>query len=197
MFSSNLYKSFFIFLLFIIICFMAMVYSLYSVGSIAISENGTLESDILISSSGFVWPVPSSSTITSYFGYRNAPTSGASSYHNGIDIAAPAGTNIVAAFSGKVTYIGFNGGNGYTVSISNDTFSVKYGHVSPYFLVYVGQYVNKGDIIATVGPKNVYGVPNNPYKDSAGNPTNGATTGPHLHFSLKKDGESVNPMNYF
>ena len=65
---------------------------------------------------------------------------------------------------------------GYTVTIKNDIFSASYCHVSPSFLVYKGQFVNKGQLIAKVGPKNVYGVPNNPYKDYNGNPTNGATT---------------------
>lgn len=137
------------------------------------------------------------STITSGFGYRNAPTSGAGTFHGGIDIGAPAGSNIVAAFSGEVIYIGFYGANGYTIRVSDGYYVANYSHVSPYFLVYVGQYVSKGDIIATVGPKNVYGVPNNPYRDSNGNPTNGATTGPHLHFSIRIDGNAVNPLNYF
>ena len=86
---------------------------------------------------------------------------------------------------------------GYTVTIKNDNFSFSYCHVSPNFLVCVGQYINKGEIIAKVGPKNVYGVYNNPYKDSNGNPTNGATTGPHLHLTIKKDGKAVNPLDYF
>ena len=111
-------------------------------------------------------------TITSKFGYRTAPTSGASSYHGGIDIAAPTGTNIIATCSGKVSFTGFYGAGGYTVTIINNNLSISYCHVSPIFLVYEGQFVNQGDIIAKVGPKNVYGVPNNPYKDSNGNPTN-------------------------
>lgn len=135
--------------------------------------------------------------ITSPFGYRNAPTSGAGTFHGGIDIGAPTGTEIISAFSGTVTYLGFYGANGYTVRISDGYYTANYSHVSPYFLVYLGQEVNQGDVIATVGPKNVYSVPNNPYKDSNGNPTNGATTGPHLHFSIRINGEAVNPMNYF
>lgn len=110
--------------------------------------------------------------ITSNFGPRKSPTSGASSYHGGIDIAAPAGSNIIATCSGKVSFTGFSGAGGYTVTITNNNFSISYCHVSPVFLVYKGQYVNQGDIIAKVGPKNVYGIPNNPYKDSNGNPTN-------------------------
>ena len=115
-------------------------------------------------------------TITSNFGHRISPTAGAGSYHGGIDIAAPTGSNIVATFSGIVTYTGFKGANGYTVSVENGSFTFSCSHVSPNFLVFVGQYVNRGEIIATVGPKNVYNVPNNPYKDFYGQPTNGATT---------------------
>ncbi|MBQ2917405.1 MAG: M23 family metallopeptidase [Clostridia bacterium] len=137
------------------------------------------------------------STITSHFGPRKSPTTGRQSYHYGLDIGAPTGSNIVAIFSGQVTFTGFSGANGFTVTITNGNICASYSHVSPTFLVYKGQYVNQGEIIAIVGPKNVYGVPNNPYKDSNGNPTNGSTTGPHLHLSIKKDGKAVNPLNYF
>ena len=86
---------------------------------------------------------------------------------------------------------------GYTVTIKNDNFSVSYCHVSPNFLVYVGQTVYKGDIIAKVGPKNVYGVPNNPYKDSNGNPTNGATTRSPSPFNNKKRRQSRQSFKLF
>ncbi len=95
-----------------------------------------------------------------------------SSFHYGLDIGAPMGTNIIAVFSGEVTFIGFNGANGYTVTITNGNISSSYSHVSPNFIVHVGQYINQGEIVANVGPKNVYGVPNNPYRDANGNPTN-------------------------
>lgn len=136
-------------------------------------------------------------TISSPFGRRSSPTKGASSYHSGIDIPAPPGTNIFSAQSGTVILAKFNGSGGYTVIVSSGAYQFIYCHLSPSFLVYQNQYVKKGELIAQVGPKNVYGFSNNPYKDSNGNPTNGATTGPHLHFAIKKDGTAVNPLNYF
>lgn len=150
-----------------------------------------------MSESIFYWPVPGYTRISSYFGNRNSPTSGASSFHQGIDIPAHAGTSLVAAFSGIITYIGFNGSGGYTICFKNDNLQFIYHHVSPNYIVNVGDYIYSGQIIGQVGPKNVYGVKNNPYKDSSGKPTNGATTGPHLHFTIKKDGRAVNPLNYF
>ena len=167
------------------------------------SSNSNLEIDpklyetFNISGSIFYWPVPGYTRISSYFGNRISPTAGASSFHQGIDIPAPAGTSLVAAFSGIVTFIGFNGSGGYAIHIKNDNLQFIYHHVSPNYIVEIGDYVCSGQIIGQVGPKNVYGVKNNPYKDSNGNPTNGATTGPHLHFTIKKDGIAVNPLNYF
>ena len=115
-------------------------------------------------------------TITSKFGKRTAPTSGASTSHSGVDIGAPTGSNIVSIFSGTVSSLGFQGAGGYTITIINTDFSASYCHISPDSIVYVGQNIKQGQLIGSVGPKNVYGVPNNPYKDSNGNPTNGATT---------------------
>lgn len=106
------------------------------------------------------------------------------------------GSKVIAAFSGTVEYTGFIGAGGFTIIISNDTFSAYYSHLSPTFLCKKGDFVFQGNIIGSVGPKYVYGVSNNNFRDSNGNPTNGATTGPHLHFSIKKDGKAVNPLNY-
>ena len=150
-----------------------------------------------ISNSLFYWPVPGYTRISSYFGKRNSPTVGASSFHQGIDIPAPAGTNLVSVFNGLISFIGFNGSGGYAIHIKNDNLQFIYHHVSPNYIVEVGDYVYPGQVIGQVGPKNVYGVKNNPYTDSNGNPTNGASTGPHLHFTIKKDGKAVNPLNYF
>ena len=169
-----------------------------------ITNNYTLESVIPefsesfnISHSSFYWPVPGYTRISSYFGYRSVPTTGATSYHQGIDIPAPAGTNLVAPTACKVTYIGFMGSGGYTIILKTNNIQFVYHHVSPNYVISIGEYIYSGQIIGYVGPKNVYEIKNNPYKDSNGKPTNGATTGPHLHFTIKKDGKAVNPLNYY
>lgn len=135
--------------------------------------------------------------ISSYYGKRKSPTAFASSFHKGIDIPANPGTNIFSAISGTVINASFSGSGGCTVTVTNNNISVSYCHVSPNFIVCPGQYVQKGQLIAQVGPKNVYGFTNNKYSDSNGNPTNGATTGPHLHFSVKENNVYKNPLDYF
>ena len=130
------------------------------------------ESIYLSENSNFIWPVPGYTRISSYFGKRNAPTGGASTYHKGIDIPAPEGTNLIAVINGTVTFTNFLGGGGYTITISSDNMKISYCHVSPNYIVSVGDNIKVGQIIGTVGPKYVYGVPGNKYTDSAGKPTN-------------------------
>lgn len=122
---------------------------------------------------------------------------GASSFHKGTDIGAPEGTSLYAICDGEITFADFLGGGGYTITLSKDNMKITYCHVSPDFIVSVGDIIKKGQHIADVGPKNVYGVSNNPYKDKNGNPTNGATTGCHLHLGVRIDGNYIDPMALF
>ena len=152
---------------------------------------------ISINPNGFVWPIPGYTRISSYFGKRKSPTSGASSSHSGIDIPAPQGTKFIAVADGEITFRQFLGAGGYTITLSFDNIKVSYCHCSPNFIVNVGDFVKQGQIIGHVGPKYVYGVKGNQYKDSSGKPTNGATTGPHLHLGIRIDNKYQNPINFF
>lgn len=145
----------------------------------------------------YVWPAPGYTTITSPFGYRSLPTAGATSYHAGVDIGAPKGSKLIAVCDGKITFTGFLGGGGYTITLSVNNMRITYCHVSPTYIVKTGDVVKKGEVIGYVGPKNVYGVPGNQYYDENGNPTNGATTGPHLHFGVRVDGKYIDPLSLF
>lgn len=128
-------------------------------------------------SGDFMWPVPSSSRITSTFGNRDQPTAGASSNHKGIDIGAPSGTSIVAAASGTVVTATYSvsAGNYIMLSHGNSTYTV-YMHCSSLF-VSAGEQVNKGQEIASVG-------------------NTGVSTGSHLHFGISMNGNYVNPLDY-
>lgn len=125
----------------------------------------------------YLWPLPSSTRITSYFGYRNAPTAGASTYHKGIDIGAPSGSVIVASKSGTVTECSYNSTRGYYVEITHsDGVKTIYMHMSRQ-AVSTGMKVSRGQTIGYVG-------------------STGVATGPHLHFSVVVNGTNVNPLNY-
>lgn len=147
----------------------------------AFDVSNSINNPINIDNINFTWPVPGYTKITSTFGKRNSPTVGASYFHKGIDIGAPEGTNLYAITDGKITFVDFLGGGGYTLTLTHEDMKITYCHISPNFVVNVGDTVYKGQLIANVGPQYVYDVPNNPYKDSSGKPTNGATTGTHLH----------------
>lgn len=123
---------------------------------------------------GLIWPLSVNGTITSHFGIRTAPTSGASSNHKGIDIAAPIGTSINAAADGTVTVATYSpsAGNYVMVSHGNGMYTA-YMHASK-LCCKVGDTVTQGDKIAEVG-------------------STGVSTGPHLHFSVIVNGEYVDP----
>jgi len=127
----------------------------------------------------FTWPCPSYTRISNYFGYRSAAeTHGiGSTNHKGIDMAAPYGSNIIAAASGEVILASSRGGYGNCVMIDHGGGIVTlYGHASS-ICCSVGQSVKTGDVIAKVG--------------STGN-----STGNHLHFSVLVNGTYVNPASY-
>jgi murein DD-endopeptidase MepM/ murein hydrolase activator NlpD len=115
--------------------------------------------------------------VTSYYGYRVHPITGAKDYHKGIDIAVPVGTDIHAGHDGTVTFAGNSAGYGNVVVVEDDNGVVtKYAHCDS-LLVSEGQRVNRGDIIAKSG-------------------NTGDSTGPHLHMEVLKDGNYLNPL-YF
>ena len=96
---------------------------------------------------GFVWPIPGYTRLSSPFGKRTAPTGGASSFHYGTDIPAPEGTKLIAIADGQITFRSFLGAGGYTITLSFDNYKVSYCHVSPNFIVNVGDFVSQGQLI--------------------------------------------------
>ena len=85
-----------------------------------INNFNTIDSEIIdINPNGFVWPAPGYTRINSYFGKRNAPTSGASTFHKGIDIGAPEGAAFIAVCDGEITFTDFLGGGGYTITLTS------------------------------------------------------------------------------
>ena len=130
----------------------------------SIEEKRTISYEI--KGSKFLWPIPGYTKISSPFGKRNSPTAGASSFHQGIDIPAPPGTALISPCDATVNSIGFKGSAGFTISLKSSNLEFLYHHVSPNYIVSKGDKVERGQIIGNVGPKNVYGVTGNKYKDS-------------------------------
>ncbi len=188
----NLFKIPIIMLIIICLLFVPVLYT-NSDYSISYSSN-------MYSQYSFMWPIPNYTNISSYFGRRTSPTAGASSYHSGVDIPAPEGTLLYAIADSNVIFASWGAGGGYTITLQLTDYpnlKVSYCHVSPIMYVKKDDIISKGTPIGTVGPKNVYGINNNPYKDANGNPTNGATTGCHLHFAIKDNNVNVDPLGYY
>ena len=147
-------------------------------GSGGNSGGGSSGGGSATSLSNLQWPVPSCTLITSRFGYRVAPTTGASTYHGGLDIGAGMGASIVAAGAGDVIYAGANGGYGNCVMIDHgDGVVTVYAHMSSIGVSY-GQYVTAGQYVGAVG-------------------STGVSTGPHCHFEIRINGAQTDPAAYF
>ena len=126
----------------------------------------------------FKWPAPSYTRITSPFGWRKHPVDGDQRFYNGVDMAAPGGSPILAAYDGTVAAAGYSSTMGNYIYINHGSGLVTiYMHASALY-VSAGQNVSKGDKIAAVG-------------------TTGTSTGNHLHFGVRLNGSYVDPMGYF
>ena len=118
-----------------------------------------------------------SGKISSYYGYRTSPTSGEVEMHNGLDIAMPEGTQILAVQDGTVQTAAYSSSYGnYIILENNDGYKTLYAHCRS-LQVSAGQEVKTGDVIATVG-------------------NTGNSTGPHLHIEFSYEGEMYNPYFY-
>ncbi|ANF32351.1 hypothetical protein A0130_12305 [Leifsonia xyli] len=132
-----------------------------------------------------VWPVAGGADISDYYGPREAPTAGASTFHQGLDFAAPAGAPVVAAAAGTVTHVVpvDAGGCGVEVIVQHDvevgSVSTRYCHLlEGSAAVGVGQPVAAGQLIGAVG-------------------STGISTGPHLHFEvISPDGSKHDPLGW-
>lgn len=125
----------------------------------------------------FAWPCPAYTRISDEYGYRIHPTLGIEKFHSGLDLAAPAGSNILAAYDGVVVGAAYNSSMGNYVMINHgDGLYTVYMHASK-LAVSSGQEVKRGQVIAYVG-------------------TTGRSTGNHLHFGVRLNGSYVNPNGY-
>lgn len=125
----------------------------------------------------FTWPAPSYTRISDEYGNRMHPTLGIERFHNGIDMAAPGGSPILAAYNGTVVAADYSSSMGNYIMIDHgDNLYTIYMHASALY-VSKGAEVSKGQTIAAVG-------------------STGRSTGNHLHFSVRLNGNYVNPRNY-
>ncbi len=126
---------------------------------------------------GRLFIYPTRGRITDRFGMRRDPFTGMRRFHNGVDLAAPVGTPVVAAMSGKVAMLGYNATFGkYIILTHPEGFQTLYGHLDA-FRVKKGEGVKQGQLIADMG-------------------NSGYSTGSHLHFSIFRRGEPIDPFEY-
>lgn len=137
-------------------------------------ENGKLQT---YDGGQFQWPAPSFTRISEEYGDRIHPILKTPQFHNGIDIAAPNGSPILAAYDGEVVAATYSATMGNYIMIDHgDSLYTIYMHASALY-VNKGDLVIKGEKIAAIG-------------------STGRSTGPHLHFSVRLNGSYVSPWNY-
>lgn len=140
-------------------------------------EMGVSDNSAAYSGGTFCWPAPSYTRISDDYGWRTHPTLGVQQFHNGVDMASPSGSPILAAADGEVVAASYNAtmGNYVMIDHGGGLFTI-YMHASALF-VSSGNIVSAGDEIAAVG-------------------STGRSTGPHLHFGVRLNGSYVSPWNY-
>lgn len=152
--------------------------------SLAESANGVLDALARfqqaregLSAAPIHYPFAKRYRLSSRFGNRNDPFGGGSAFHSGLDIAAPSGTSVLAAGDGRVSFAGQRSGYGNVVEITHVGGTIsRYAHLSA-ILVSVGTEVKFGDLVARVG-------------------STGRSTGPHLHFEVRRNNRPQNPNRY-
>lgn len=156
----------------------AQIDSLNAEADRLVNEIRKLQGDQAYAGGEFCWPSAASTRITSPFGYRMHPILHVNKLHTGIDIGAASGTNVLAANKGTVIKAGWNNSYGNVIMIDHGGGIVTlYAHNSK-LLVGTGDVVTRGQVISLVG--------------STGN-----STGPHIHFEVRVNGDYQNPMNWF
>ena len=139
-------------------------------------EKAIMEKDLKKHATPSGWPVRSG-YITSKFGYRNHPIYRRAKFHAGVDFAGKKGTPVLATADGVVAFSGWQSGYGRMVEIRHmDGLKTRYAH-NQKNLVTEGDMVKKGQAIAELG-------------------STGRSTGPHVHFEVRKNGKAVNPLKY-
>lgn len=141
-------------------------------------ERKAKEAAMVKGTGSFIWPVPTSTYLTSRFGLRTHPVTGTQKSHTGIDIGAGAGDNALAADGGTVTMAGWNGGYGNCVMIDHGNgYKTLYAHLSS-ISVAKGTVVDKGMVVGHVG-------------------STGVSTGPHLHFEVWSGESRIDPEQFY
>jgi len=139
-------------------------------------EQSIMEKDLEKQATPSGWPIHSG-YISSKFGYRRHPVGGRTRFHSGVDFASKRGTPVHATADGVVVFSGWRSGYGRLVEIRHmDGMVTRYAH-NQNNLVAEGEMVEKGQVIAKLG-------------------STGRSTGPHVHFEVRIDGQAVNPLKY-